>query len=202
MLDIKVSRLQSEQRELSDRLKQIAKRLDHTERAYRKEEIPLLEKDYERQQKADKAFFDAARKAELAAAKAQHEENMRIKSRLLRMKDDYNTFKAKLEEKQRSKLEAARRAAEEAIEKEKQERIAQWRAKREEIIKKREAEEAERKRKEEEEAARKRGKVPCNWGWLFVRAWTFSRHHNRGRTQSCGKSSTTCQGEGRARRIQ
>lgn len=151
LLDLKVSRLQSEQKELSDRLKQIGKRLDHTERAYRKEEIPLLEKDYERQKKADKAFYEAQRKAELAASKAQHEENMKIKSRLSRMLADYQEYKAKVTEKTAAAVEAQRRAAEEAIEKEKAERIAQWKAKREELIKKREAEEAERKRIEEEQ---------------------------------------------------
>ncbi|CDS04184.1 hypothetical protein LRAMOSA07138 [Lichtheimia ramosa] len=151
LLDLKVSRLQTEQKELSDRLKQIGKRIDHIERAYRKEEIPLLEKDFERQQKEDKAFYQASCKAELETSKAQHEENMKLKSRLSRILDDYMVYKKQQQDKLKSTVEAQQRAVEEAIEKEKQERIALWREKHEELIKQREAEEAARKQKEEEE---------------------------------------------------
>jgi translation initiation factor 3 subunit A len=154
LLDLKVSRLQTEQKELSDRLKQISKRLDHTERAFRKEEIPLLEKDYEKQQKTDKSIYEATRKATLAAAKEQHEESMALKARFSRIIGDYNTYKSKIEEQRRQAVEAKQRAANEAIEKEKEERIALWREKREEYMKMREAEEAERARREAEERER------------------------------------------------
>ncbi|KAI8973832.1 hypothetical protein BDF20DRAFT_978420 [Mycotypha africana] len=154
LLDIKVSRLQTEQKELSDRLKQISKRLDHSERAYRKEEIPLLEKDYEHQQKTDKAFYDAQRKARLTAAKSQHEEDMKLKERFGRILNDYKEFKAKIEQRHQKKMEALRKEAEEAIEKEKQERIAMWREKKAALEKQRAEEEAERKRLEEEERER------------------------------------------------
>ncbi|KAI7856438.1 hypothetical protein BDC45DRAFT_503925 [Circinella umbellata] len=151
LLDLKVTRLQTEQKELSDRLKQIGKRLDHTERAYRKEEIPLLEKDYEHQQKADKTFYEAARKAELEASKERHTENMKIKGRLARILDDYMEYKQKQQDKVASVVEAQRRAIDEAIAKAKEERIAQWRAAREEYLAHREAEERERQQREEEE---------------------------------------------------
>ncbi|ORZ25308.1 hypothetical protein BCR42DRAFT_340275 [Absidia repens] len=159
LLDIKVNRLQTEQKEMSDRLKQIAKRLDHTERAFRKEEIPLLDKDYERQQKQDKAFYEAARKMELATAKETYQHNMQVKTRLGRIFDDYSSYRNKLEGIHQQANEAKRRAADEAIEAEKQERIALWRAKRDELAeirrmeeeRLREQEEAERKAKEEAE---------------------------------------------------
>ncbi|KAI9308345.1 hypothetical protein BJ944DRAFT_156433 [Cunninghamella echinulata] len=151
LLDIKVTRLQTEQKEMSDRLKQIGKRLDYTERAYRKEEIPLLEKDYERQQKQDKAFYEAARKAELAASKETYDHNMKVKSRLSRIYDDFIAHRKKLEGDHQQANDARRRAAEEAIEKEKQERIALWRAKREELLEQQKREEAERLAQEEAE---------------------------------------------------
>ncbi|KAI8076911.1 uncharacterized protein BX664DRAFT_344226 [Halteromyces radiatus] len=151
LLDIKVNRLQTEQKEMSDRLKQIAKRLDHTERAFRKEEIPLLDKDYERQQKQDKAFYEAARKMELATAKETHEHNMQVKSRLARMYDDFSSYRNKLDALHQQATDAKRRAAEEAIEKEKQERIALWRAKREELLEQRRLEEEARRAQEEQE---------------------------------------------------
>ncbi|CAO3700418.1 unnamed protein product [Rhizopus microsporus] len=154
LLNLKVSRLQSEQKELSDRLKQISKRLDHTERALRKEEIPLLEKDYEKQQKADKAIYEATRKAKLATAKEQHEENMKLKARFSRIIDDYRAYKSKIEEQRRQAVEAKQRVANEAIEKEKKERIALWREKIEELRQQREAEEEERRRREAEERER------------------------------------------------
>ncbi|CAO3614879.1 unnamed protein product [Cunninghamella echinulata] len=151
LLDIKVNRLQTEQKEMSDRLKQIGKRLDYTERAYRKEEIPLLEKDYERQQKQDKAFYEAARKAELAASKETYDHNMKVKSRLSRIYDDFIAHRKKLEGAHQQANDARRRAAEEAIEKEKQERIALWRVKREELLEQQKREEAERLAQEEAE---------------------------------------------------
>ncbi|CAO3670831.1 unnamed protein product [Rhizopus stolonifer] len=154
LLNLKVSRLQTEQKELSDRLKQISKRLDHTERAFRKEEIPLLDKDYEKQQKTDKAVYEATRKATLVNAKQQHEESMVLKSRFGRIAGDYTTYKNKLQEQRRQANEVRQRAADEAIEKEKKERIALWREKRDELIKIREAEEAERVRHETEERER------------------------------------------------
>ncbi|KAI7897521.1 uncharacterized protein BX663DRAFT_527947 [Cokeromyces recurvatus] len=154
LLDLKVSRLQSEQKELSDRLKQISKRLDHTERAYRKEEIPLLEKDYQQQQKADKAFYEVSKKTELAAAKAKHEENMKLKSRFSRIIVDYRTFKSRIEAELQKINEAKQKAANEMIEKEKQERIALWREKKAELDRKRQEEEAERARREQEERER------------------------------------------------
>ncbi|KAI9020724.1 hypothetical protein CLU79DRAFT_755207 [Phycomyces nitens] len=151
LLDLKVSRLQTEQREMNDRLKSINKRLDHTERAFRKEEIPLLHKDYEKQQKADLAYYEAARKAELIAAKTQHTKGMELKKRLNRILGDYTTYKQKLENEHREAIDAQRREIEAIIEKEKKERIALYRATKEEIIKARKAEEAERLRREEEE---------------------------------------------------
>jgi translation initiation factor 3 subunit A len=151
LLDLKVSRLQTEQKELSERLKSAGKRIDHTERAYRKEEIPLLEKDYENQQKTDKAFHEASRKANLVNAKQQFDEDMKMKQRLTRIMGDFTTYKNKLEEKRKQILDAKHREAEEAIEKEKQERIALWREKRDEIIRQREAERAEQARREQEE---------------------------------------------------
>ncbi|KAI8059279.1 hypothetical protein BC940DRAFT_313920 [Gongronella butleri] len=151
LLDLKVNRLQTEQKEMSDRLKQIYKRLDHTERAFRKEEIPLLEKDYERQQKQDRAFYDAAVKAELANAKETHTHNMKVKARLARMFADFETHRDKLNAANIDALNAKKKAAQAAIEKEKQERIAQWKAKREELAAIREREEQERLAKEEAE---------------------------------------------------
>ncbi|CAO3629188.1 unnamed protein product [Mucor hiemalis] len=151
LLDLKVSRLQTEQKELSDRLKQISKRIDHTERAYRKEEIPLLEKDYEQQQKTDKAFYEASKKAEFANSKAQYEEDMKLKSRLSRIIVDYRSYKSKLEQSRQAATDAKRKAADEAIAKEKADRIAEWREKRDELIKIREQEESEARRREQEE---------------------------------------------------
>ncbi|KAI8364992.1 hypothetical protein EDC96DRAFT_481685 [Choanephora cucurbitarum] len=151
LLDLKVSRLQTEQKELSERLKQISKRIDHTERAFRKEEIPLLEKDYEQQQKTDKAFYEASKKAELSASKAKHEENMKLKSRFSRIFGDYKTYKQRLEAEHEAHTSSLRAEAEAAIEKEKQERIALWRQKKEEQEKIRQQEEADRLRRQQEE---------------------------------------------------
>ncbi|KAG2179100.1 hypothetical protein INT43_001950, partial [Umbelopsis isabellina] len=161
LLNLKVSRLQSEQKELNERLKNIAKRLDHTERAYRKEEIPLLEKDYETQQKNDLAYYEAARKAQLKSAAAKHQEDIKIKSRVGRIFDDYNAFKKNIESQRQEVYRAKQQAIEEKIAQEKQKRIEQYRAQREEMIRQREEEEARQKAEEERKHRELEG--TCNY---------------------------------------
>lgn len=167
LLNLKVSRLQSEQKELNERLKSIAKRLDHTERAYRKEEIPLLEKDYERQQKNDVAYYEAAAKAQRKAAAAKHEEDMKIKSRLTRILDDYNAFKNNIESQRQGIYLDKQKAVEEKIAQEKQKRIEQYRAQREELIRQRDEEEARERALEEQERREREGNSELDYAARF-----------------------------------
>jgi translation initiation factor 3 subunit A len=125
--------------------------MDHTERAYRKEEISLLEKDYERQKKADKAFHEAARKVQLETTRTKHASDLKLKERLSRMSSDYHEYRAEMENKRFEEFEQRRKAAQAKIEEEKEKRRQLFRAKKEEERKRIEAEEAAKQKQEEEE---------------------------------------------------
>ncbi|CAG8621389.1 14910_t:CDS:2, partial [Cetraspora pellucida] len=100
-----LERLEKEKRELNERLRATAKRMDHLERAYRKEEIPLLEKDYERQRKTDRAYHEAARKLLLETAFAKHTEDLKLKERLMRILPDYQKYRSEIENRRYEEFE-------------------------------------------------------------------------------------------------
>ncbi|KIO32427.1 hypothetical protein M407DRAFT_4574 [Tulasnella calospora MUT 4182] len=59
LLQLQVEQLDKEKRELQDRLRIISRRLDHSERAFRREEKPLLAEDYAKQQASDRKAYDS-----------------------------------------------------------------------------------------------------------------------------------------------
>ena len=85
--------LEKEKKELNERMRILAKRLDHIERAYRKEERPLLAKDYEQQQANDRAVFEQAQKARIEAHRQAHLHDIETKKRLTRMLSDFNKIR-------------------------------------------------------------------------------------------------------------
>ena len=96
LMRLQVEQLEKEKKELNERMRVIAKRLDHVERAYRKEERPLLAKDYEQQQESDRAAHEAAQKARIEAARRSHQEDLETKKRLARVLPDYEAFRDKV----------------------------------------------------------------------------------------------------------
>ncbi|CAG8721150.1 14802_t:CDS:2 [Gigaspora margarita] len=197
---LQVERLEKEKRELNDRLRSTAKRMDHLERAYRKEEIPLLEKDYERQRKIDRAYHEAARKLQLETAFAKHNEDLKLKERLMRILPDYQNYRKEIESKrheeferrQLARLEEERRLRKEKEELEYQERKrkldeqarlqAEVERKAEERLK-RQQEEKERADKEDQERRRrKESNADEPWRRSEESAW---------RRSDSGRGSTT-----------
>ncbi|CAG8452482.1 12541_t:CDS:2 [Ambispora gerdemannii] len=146
LVQLQVEQLEKEKKELNERLRATAKRMDHLERAYRKEEIPLLEKDYERQRKADRAYHEAAQQERLEA-----EQRLCLNAFL--------TFKnfRKLDEiaaKQKAReLQAEEKRLQREREREKEERVAKERATKE-------REERELKEKNERDDWRRREEKP------------------------------------------
>ncbi|PKK69802.1 hypothetical protein RhiirC2_487582 [Rhizophagus irregularis] len=116
LVQLQVAQLEKEKRELNERLRATAKRMDHLERAYRKEEIPLLEKDYERQMKADKAYHEAARKLQLEMSATKHIEDLKVKARLMRILPDYQKHRNEIESKRSEEFEQRRSTAQAKIE--------------------------------------------------------------------------------------
>ncbi|KAI8999952.1 hypothetical protein BC832DRAFT_571548 [Gaertneriomyces semiglobifer] len=151
LMQLQVEQLEKEKREIQNKLKAIGKRYDHLERAYRKEEIPLLDKDYAEQKARDRAYHDALHKAKLETSKFQHSEAVKQKSRMLRMMDDYTLLKDRLSADREKEFEAVRVEAERRIADAKKQRVLEYRRTKEEERRAHEREEQERLEREEEE---------------------------------------------------
>src|SRR6202034_2091797 len=91
LMKLQVEQLEKEKKDLNQRLRIVAKRVDHIERAYRKEERPLLGQDYEEQQANDRLTFEAVQKARIEGSKISHQRDIETKKRLSRMMDDYKS---------------------------------------------------------------------------------------------------------------
>lgn len=149
LMRMQVEQLEREKKELNQRLRTAAKRIDHIERAYRKEERPLLAEDYAQQQATDRTIFETLQRSRIEGARQAFQEDIASKKRLSRMMQDYQQRKeliiAQRSEAHTAKLAESRKRIEE--EKEKM-RAAHQKMKDEE---ERERLEAERIRREQEE---------------------------------------------------
>lgn len=157
LMRLQVEQLAKEKKELAERMRISAKRLDHIERAYRKEERPLLAKDYELQQESDKAAFEAAQKARLEAHRLAYQRDMETKKRLARMMPDYLAKKEEIMGKRKEEFQRRQEQAQKKIEEEKAKRRATVLKRREEERLRREEEERIQREKEEEERQREAG---------------------------------------------
>ncbi|KAJ3291883.1 eukaryotic translation initiation factor 3 subunit A [Borealophlyctis nickersoniae] len=149
-----LQQLEKERKEVQTKVKVLSKKFDHFERAYRREEIPLLEKDYEEQKRVDKAYYVALRKAAVESARLKHEEDIQAKARMLRIMDDYRDFRAKLQAQRDEEFEAKTAWAAEQIARAKAQRIQEVRERKEAEKRRKEREEEERALREEEERRR------------------------------------------------
>ncbi|KAJ3318694.1 eukaryotic translation initiation factor 3 subunit A [Boothiomyces sp. JEL0866] len=96
LMELQVQQLEKERRELAIKTKNILKKVDHTERASRLLEIPLLDADYKKQQVQDKEAYDVKVKTLQAAAVEKHRKNMEMKARVSKMLEDYTAHKETL----------------------------------------------------------------------------------------------------------
>lgn len=151
LITIQVAQLEKEKKELSERLRIIAKRIDHTERAYRKEEQPLIAQDYERQQATDKETVEAIQRARLEAAGKAHQDDLATKARLSRMMGDYQSRRQEIIAKKGEEFARKKEAAKVKIEEEKKKRRNAVAKAREEERRRVEREEKEKAEKEAEE---------------------------------------------------
>ena len=153
LMRLQVEQLEKEKKELNERMRILAKRLDHIERAYRKEERPLLAKDYEQQQANDRAVFEQAQKARIEAHRQAHLHDIETKKRLTRMLNDFNKIKEAVSARRGEEFAKMKEDAQHKMEEEKAKRRAAVLKTREEERLRQEEEERIRQ-EEEEEAAR------------------------------------------------
>lgn len=94
--EVQIEQVEKKTKDMQERLRATAKRIDHLERAYRKAEIPLLEKDYEKQKETDLVLHKERHKAKVEQSKELFDHRQLLKKRLVRMVGDYEEFKEKL----------------------------------------------------------------------------------------------------------
>jgi translation initiation factor 3 subunit A len=148
---LKLQALEKEKNQLGETLRITGKRIDHLERAYRKEEIKHLKEDYEKQLKADEEAYEKAKAEELREAEEKHKEDVALKHRLSRLVPVYADFVNTVKQNRKAEFEKRSRAAQKELEAKKAARVKEVK---ERIAReKREREEAERRQREEEERA-------------------------------------------------
>lgn len=193
-----VEQLSKDQQELDERMNFALKKLDHYERALRKVELPLLQKEADALKDVDLGKYEAMKQKILQSAKAEHEAKLADHQRLTQVFSDYEKLKnrlrsqydekfGKVRAENQAKLDAAKKAR---IQEVRQQRYEELVAKRKEEIALKEREErirkqAEltkkqdeiaRKQRELEEAAARRQAIPAA-------APTFTRTDPFGRAQ-------------------
>ncbi|KAH7925748.1 hypothetical protein BV22DRAFT_1033670 [Leucogyrophana mollusca] len=152
LMRLQVEQLEKEKKELNERLRIASKRIDHTERAYRKEELPLLASDYATQQATDRTTFAALQRARVDGARAAFAADVETKRRLARMTGDFEARREAIAARRGEEYERKVALAREKIEAEKAERRAGVLRAREEKRLAQEEEDRRRREREEEEA--------------------------------------------------
>ena len=158
---MKLAQLEREKNDVNERLRITGKRMDHLERAFRKEEVKKLNEDYDKQIVVDRAVYDKVKVKTLKEAEEKHKESVELKHRLSRLVPVYESFRESLHERRRDEFEKRRRDAERELEKQisirkKEVRDRKLREKREKEEKERELREAEERAAVEKEEQRLR----------------------------------------------
>ncbi|KAL2271765.1 hypothetical protein VTJ83DRAFT_1136 [Remersonia thermophila] len=148
---LKLQQLEREKNTIAEKLRITHKRLDHLERAYRKEEAKKLPEDYAQQCERDKAAYEVIKAQTLKEAELKHKADLELKHRLSRLMPFYEAFRNDLHERRRDQFEKRRRDAERELEKAVNQRRKEYRERK--LREKREREEKERQLREAEERA-------------------------------------------------
>ncbi len=150
---IKLQQLEREKNSIAEKLRATSKRIDHLERAFRKEETKKLPEDYAQQRERDLAAYELVTQQTLVESKVKHKEDLELKHRLSRLMPYYEKYRANLHDRRHDEFEKRRRDAERELEKQVAARRKEYRERK--IREKREREEKERALQEAEERAAK-----------------------------------------------
>lgn len=150
---MKLAQLEKEKNDLNERIRTIAKRIDHLERAFRREELKHIPEDYEAQKKHDMEVYEVTKAETLAEAERKHREAVALKHRLGRLVPQFTSFRKEVSEKRHEEFDKRRKAAEREFEAKKKQRVKDVHERRRRERLEREAE--EKRKKEEEERTRR-----------------------------------------------
>ena len=146
---LRIEQMTKEKNELNNVLRVTGKRIDHLERAFRKEEVKLLGEDYEAQKQKDMAAYEVWKTEFLHDTEVKHKEEVALKHRLSRLVPVYESFRKDLQERRHDQFEKRRKQADRELEQAIQKRKRDVKEKR--ARERQENEEAERRKREEEE---------------------------------------------------
>lgn len=146
---LKLQALEREKNEMGEKVRITAKRIDHLERAYRREEIKHLTDDFAAQREGDIKAYETSKTETLESAAQKHKEDVALKHRLSRLVTPYEAFKRDITEQRHADFEKRRKAAERELQQKMDQRRREVREQR--AAEKRRVEEEERRRREEEE---------------------------------------------------
>jgi translation initiation factor 3 subunit A len=184
LLNLHVEQLAKEKKDLAEKLRLVGKRVDHMERAYRKEERGLLAEDYERQKTQDRESHEALIKSSREEAIAKQKYERELKNRLARMMPDYEIARQAVASQNEKEFQESKAYAQKKITEEKAKFKEQLLARKQAEKQKREK---ERKRQEDEER-RQAGKS------FFIGRIVLADNHRGARPTSCRGG---CEGGGR-----
>lgn len=140
---MQLEQLEKSSKDVNERMRITAKKIDHLERAFRRAEMPLVKQDADEQARLDRANFQEKQAATQALAKAKHADDMVLKKRMARVLPDFDAYKATLLAKRGDAYHVRIAEAAKKLEAAKQERREAYRREREE----------EERREQEQEAA-------------------------------------------------
>lgn len=144
---LKLQQLEKDKKKKDAVVATTAKRIDHLERAFRREELKHLDEDYEQQRQRDMSEWETRKEVTLDEAQAKFKESIALKHRLGRLVSQYDSFKSGIASRRHREFEKMRQKADREFEEEKKKRVRAFQAEKER--KQREQEEAERRAAEE-----------------------------------------------------
>ncbi|KAL1449822.1 hypothetical protein WDU94_002295 [Cyamophila willieti] len=150
--------LQKERRELQQKLKSQEKKMDYFERAKRLEEIPLIEKSYDKKKVLDKEQWEKREAKRIAQLIEERNLAVAHRERLKRLKEDKEYFMNKLLKERQSSYESKLEAFEKRLTEERKKRLVKRKQERKRDRRQAwlEAKEAEERKREEEEEKKRR----------------------------------------------
>jgi translation initiation factor 3 subunit A len=146
---IKLKALEKEKTDLNEKLRHTARRVDHLERAYRREEVKHIPADYDRQRQLDLKAYEKAKTETLKEAEQKHKDDVALKHRLSRLVPVYESFKGTVTQQRKSEFEKRKKKAQQELQSKMDQRRKEHRERK--AREKREREEEERRQREEEE---------------------------------------------------
>ena len=148
-----VNLLSKDKNDLDARMNFALKKLDHTERALRKTELPLLQKEADTLKEADLVKYEAMKAKIVNAAKAEHDAKMEDHERLANVYSDYKSLRDRLLSAHDSEMADIRKEKKEALKAAKKARIEEVRKQRYEEAVAKQKEDVERAEREKRAAA-------------------------------------------------